>query len=128
MVENNCISQLKVDDILYDIKDTKARDILSGGFFEQAIYEDIFFKDVVVPEGKILTFMGYNTGKVGGDIVTRYKSSFGVFGTVGPDLSFEYDAANEMISFNSEDDGAIVLNISDDDNSMSIENDTLVVS
>ena len=128
MATNNCISQLQVNDILYDIKDANARNILSGGFFEQPVYEDIYFKDVVVPEGKILTFIGYNAGVKGGAITTRFKNSSGAYGNVGPDLSFGYDEENEMIILNSEDDGNMILSINDEDSSMSVENNTLIVS
>ena len=125
---NNCISQLSVANVLYDIKDTTARDILSGGFFEQTVYEDSFFNDIEVPEGKVLTFIGYNTGLSGGTIVTRFKDSNGAFGTVGQDLSIGYNEEEEMILLNSVDDGTMTLNIIDDDSSMQVDNGTLIVS
>lgn len=46
------------------------------------IYEDSNFSTSVVPQGYLLTFIGYSDGVKGGDIVKRYKDSDGNFGVL----------------------------------------------
>lgn len=48
----------------------------------QQIFADAAFSAAVVPAGSRLVFLGYDTGSVGGNVVTRYKDSDGNFGTL----------------------------------------------
>jgi hypothetical protein len=73
---------------------TGLSEALSRDYQEVCIKTDADMESIPVSSGKIITFVGYSTGAVGGTVVMRYKTYEGVFGTLTPGISASLEDDN----------------------------------
>lgn len=74
------------------------REELNKDYQEVSVKTDADMANVYPAEGKVITFIGYSTGTIGGSIVTRYKDSIGNYGNLSPAITSTLIGDNLMIN------------------------------
>lgn len=108
---------------------TGLAEILSKDYQEVSIHTDAEMQDVVVATGKLITFVGYSTGDIGGCIVMRYKTADGVFGNLTPGITATLKDDNLVLEDEATEDAVdSTLSITVENNILNITGTTANVS
>lgn len=102
---------------------------ISRDYQQVTIKEDSDMNDVHVDEGKIITFVGYSTGSVGGMVCMRYKDSFGNFNNLTPGIQATLDGDKLIIDDNQSANDISNATVSDgilDFNDASIDENSII--